>query len=162
MPTLRSTTGRITTRWVIGLMLSMLPFFAATESSNSGIGAIRNLDYAIIICKDIEVMRSFYREVMQFEIFRETPGQWVEFKVGSSLLTLRPRNRPYDGSAALADSASLQLAFRVPPNDIDIAFEALKAEGVQIIEPPKDQTWGHRTLFFFDPESNVIELYADI
>ncbi len=162
MSTLPSAIRLMVTSWAIGLTLLIPPSSAATESSNSGIGAIRNLDYAIIICKDIEVMRSFYREVMQFEIFRETPGQWVEFKVGSSLLTLRPRNRPYDGSAVLADSASLQLAFRVPPNDIDIAFEALKAEGVQIIEPPKDQTWGHRTLFFFDPESNVIELYADI
>jgi catechol 2,3-dioxygenase-like lactoylglutathione lyase family enzyme len=28
--------------------------------------------------------------------------------------------------------------------------------------PPTDQPWGHRTLFFRDPDGNVLEIYADI
>lgn len=135
---------------------------ALAETAPSGVGAIRNLDYTIILCEDIDEMRRFYKEVMRFEIYRETPRLWIEYKVGSSLLTLRPRNRPYDGAPVAQESASLQLAFRIPPKDIDLAYAQLKEHNVRIIDPPKNQTWGHRTLFFFDPENNVIELYADI
>ena len=154
------------TRQSIRLLCLALTWACAAGSwaaaANSGLGAIRNLDYTIVICDDINEMRQFYKDVMQFEIFRETPGQWIEFQVGSSLLTLRPRNRPYDGPPVTKAAASLQLAFRVPPKEVDHAYETLKSHNVHIIEPPKDQVWGHRTLFFFDPENNVIELYADI
>jgi len=29
-------------------------------------------------------------------------------------------------------------------------------------ETPQDQPWGHRTLFFRDPDGNVLEIYAEI
>lgn len=142
-----------------------LSIFSATETSASektGLSAIRNLDYTIILCDDLDVMRDFYTKVLRFRIDHETTGAWVALQVGSSFLTLRPRNRSYDGPSVPKQTASLQLAFRVPPKDVDRAFETLKSEGVAILDPPKDQHWGHRTLFFADPENNVIEIYADI
>ena len=39
----------------------------------SGLGAIRNLDYTVLLCDDIEVMRRFYTEVMGLEIRHEIP-----------------------------------------------------------------------------------------
>jgi catechol-2,3-dioxygenase len=33
---------------------------------------------------------------------------------------------------------------------------------VKILEPPQDKDYGHRTLFFKDPEGNILEIYADI
>jgi catechol-2,3-dioxygenase len=33
---------------------------------------------------------------------------------------------------------------------------------VEIIEAPRDEGYGHRTLFFKDPEGNILEIYADI
>ena len=135
---------------------------ADTPLQKTGFDAIRNLDYTIILCDDVNTMRDFYTKVLEFKVNHETPGAWVALQVGSSLLTLRPRNRPYDGSKPPKQSASLQLAFRVPPQDVDRAHETLKRLGISIIEPPTDQPWGHRTLFFADPEHNVIEIYADI
>lgn len=31
-----------------------------------------------------------------------------------------------------------------------------------MLEPPRDHEYGHRTLFFKDPEGNILEIYADI
>lgn len=31
-----------------------------------------------------------------------------------------------------------------------------------MVEKPTNQDWPHRTLFFRDPENNIIEIYADI
>jgi catechol 2,3-dioxygenase-like lactoylglutathione lyase family enzyme len=38
----------------------------------------------------------------------------------------------------------------------------LEERGVAIVSPPTDQPFGHRTLFFRDPDGNVLEIYAEI
>jgi catechol-2,3-dioxygenase len=123
--------------------------------------AIRNLDYTIILCQDLGRMRHFYHEVLGFPLYTERP-EWIEFQVGASLLTLRPRGRTYDGPPPPPDSACLQLAFRVTPAQVDSCYVELQQKGVLIIEPPTDKVFGHRTLFFKDPEGNILEIYADL
>ena len=121
---------------------------------------IHNLDYVILLCENLEPMKSFYREIMGFEIYRDD-GEWVEMKIGASLLTLRKRGRSYDG-AKLVNTASVQLAFRVAPAEVEICHRELLAKGIEILDPPRDMDYGHRTLFFHDPEGNILEIYADI
>ncbi|NOX30469.1 MAG: glyoxalase/bleomycin resistance/dioxygenase family protein [Actinobacteria bacterium] len=128
-----------------------------------GLQTIRNLDYTILLCDDIDSMRVFYTEVMGFEVHREIPGRWIEMKVGSSLIALRLRSRPYDGASPDAATASLQFAFRVPPADVDAAAAQLADKGIELLEPVADlQPFGHRAFFFTDPEHNIIEIFADI
>jgi len=123
--------------------------------------AIRHLDYVILLCDDIPRMKQFYHEIMGFPIYRDWES-WVEMRVGSVLLTLRLRNRPYDGPSFQPNSAGIQLAFRVTPAEVDSCYTELQAQGVEIIEPPTSKEYGHKTLFFKDPEGNVHEIYADI
>ena len=126
--------------------------------------AIRNLDYVILLCEEIESMRHFYHEVLGFPIYRdEATGRdrWIEMRVGAVLLTLRYRGRPYDGPD-LPGSAKIQLAFRVTPSEVDTCYTELMSQGVEILEAPRRQDWGHKTLFFKDPEGNILEIYADI
>lgn len=128
----------------------------------TGIGAIRNLDYVFLLCDDLERMAGFYADVFAFAPQEVQPGRMVEFRVGSMLLGLRKRGRAYDGPPVPECSAAVQLSFRVPPADLDIAFETLVAKGVHVIEPPTDQHWPHRTIYFRDPENNILEIFADI
>lgn len=121
---------------------------------------IRNLDYVILLCEDVSQMKIFYHETLGFPIYRDWED-WIELRVGAVLLTLRERGRPYDGSK-LPNSASVQLAFRVTPREVDDCYAELLEKKVEIIEPPRDQEYGHRTLFFKDPEENILEIYADI
>jgi catechol 2,3-dioxygenase-like lactoylglutathione lyase family enzyme len=103
-------------------------------------------------------MRGFYTELLGFPVHREIDG-WVELRAGATLLTLRPRGRTYDGPAPAV--ASVQLAFRVAPAEVDACHEALRAAGIEILEPPQEH-YGHRTVFFRDPDANVLEIYADV
>lgn len=104
-------------------------------------------------------MRAFYRDTLGFPVYRDWDG-WCELRVGSVLLTLRRRGRLYDGAAA--EGAGVQLAFRVAPNEVDECWRELVAAGAEILEAPADGDYGHRTVFFRDPERNVLEIYADI
>jgi catechol-2,3-dioxygenase len=123
--------------------------------------AIRHLDYVVLLCDDLAPMRHFYHEIMRFPIYRDW-GTWIELRVGSVLLTLRERGRLNDGPSFQPHSAALQLAFRVTPGEVDTCYAELLAHEVAIIEAPTNKPFGHRTLFFTDPEGNVIEIYADL
>jgi lactoylglutathione lyase len=125
------------------------------------LNAIRNLDYVVLLCADPEGMRHFYHDTLGLPIHRDQ-DDWLELRVGSVLLTLRSRGRYYDGSPPPTGAASVQLAFRVAPAEVDSCHRELVDCGVPVLEPPTDQPWGHRTLFFTDPESNVVEIYADL
>src|SRR5215471_673109 len=59
-------------------------------------------------------------------------------------------------------SAALQLAFKVPASDVDRCAEELVRLGVDLLSPPTNQAFGHRTLFFRDPDGNLLEVYAEI
>ena len=121
---------------------------------------IRNIDYVILLCEDMARMKAFYHEILGFPIHRDWEN-WLEMRVGEILLTLRPRGRPYDGGKA-ADSACVQLAFRVAPNEVNTCYSELLQNKVDIIEEPRDWDYGHRTLFFKDPDGNILEIYAEI
>ena len=121
---------------------------------------IRNIDYVILLCEDMARMKAFYHEILGFPIHRDWEN-WLEMRVGEILLTLRPRGRPYDGGKA-ADSAGIQLAFRVAPNEVNTCYSELLQNKVDIIEEPRDWDYGHRTLFFKDPDGNILEIYAEI
>jgi glyoxylase I family protein len=130
-----------------------------------GIGAIRNIDYVILLCEEMVRTRRFYLEVMKFPLEKDTPD-WVSFRVGSGLLSLRPRGAPrasWQDGPAVAGSAEVQLAFRVPPPEVEECHKELLAKGVEILSPPRDIAgWRHRALFFRDPEGNIVEIYAEL
>jgi catechol 2,3-dioxygenase-like lactoylglutathione lyase family enzyme len=124
---------------------------------------IHNFDYAVLLCAKLPETKAFYRDVMGFPIEVELEN-WVSFRVGATLLTLRPRGPApaWEDGPALAGSAAVQLAFRVPPPAVDVCHAELLAQGVTIVRGPTDlPQWRHRTLFFRDPEDNVIEVYAE-
>src|SRR4051794_1185635 len=120
---------------------------------------LRNVDYVVLLCRDLVPMRRFYRDLLGLPAYRDRPG-WLELQLGSSLLTLRLRGRPYDGTVPVGP-AGVQLAFRVTPDDLDAWHGLLLAEGVDILEGPVDRGRGHRTAFYRDPGANVVELHAD-
>ncbi|WP_434052870.1 MAG: VOC family protein [Roseibium sp.] len=131
-------------------------------NDRSGLQAIRSIDYVIVLCDDLKKMRAFFIDIFNFDIEEEEEGHFVAFRVGTLFLALRPHGRSYDGPQKPAASAGIQISFRVPPADVDLAFQALTEKGADIIEPPTNQDFPHRTLFFRDPENNVIEIFAEI
>ena len=128
----------------------------------SVLGRIRQLDYTILFARDLPAMRRFYTEMMGFPVVRSLGPQWTEHQVGSNLLVLTERGLMFDDVGPPAGALSVQLAFRVAPNEVSACAEELRAAGVTPLGPVTDQPWGHRTLFFRDPDGNVLEIYADL
>lgn len=124
--------------------------------------AIAAIDYTVILTRDLPAMRRFYEEVLGFAPLRELSPRWIEYRIGGNTLALALPGRTAGDAPVPRGSAALQLAFRVPRDDVDRCAEALLARGIALLEPPTDQPFGHRTLFFRDPDGNLLEVYAEI
>lgn len=123
--------------------------------------ALTQLNYVIVLCDDLERMKAFYRMLFAFPIDSESETG-LTFRAGSVLLSLRKRTRDYDGAGVRADLPGVQIAFLVSPAEVDLSYRQLLEMGVTIVDPPTDQPRGHRTVYFTDPEGNLLEIYAEI
>ena len=123
---------------------------------------IRSLDYTVIFARQMNAMREFYGTTLGFPLHRQLSPHWVEFRIGASLLALTERGGLFDDPAPPIGVLSVQLAFRVAPGEVATCAATLRDRGVAIVSGPTDRPFGHRTLFFRDPDGNVLEIYAEI
>lgn len=134
----------------------------AKSRFKSPFDSILAIDYTVIIARDMAAMRRFYEKVLCFRRQRELSENWIEYRVGSNTLALaKPRLTSADAPTP-DGSASLQLAFKVSVAEVDKCAEELVREGIDLLSPPTNQSFGHRTLFFRDPDGNLLEIFADL
>lgn len=128
----------------------------------SAFRAIKAIDYTVIYVRDLASMRRFYEEVLCFELIRELSPRWIEYRVGPNVLALALPGLTAKDAPVPPHTAALQLAFRVQRDAVDACAAELAQRGVEVMLPPTDQPFGHRTLFFRDPDGNLLEIYAEI
>jgi len=125
------------------------------------LSAVQHLTYVIVLCDDLPRMKAFYQDLFAFEVNSESDTS-LALRAGGVLLGLRQRTRGYDGVGVRPELPGVQIAFLVSPPEVDQCYAELVAKGVTILEPPTDQPRGHRTVYFADPEGNMLEIYAEI
>jgi catechol 2,3-dioxygenase-like lactoylglutathione lyase family enzyme len=115
--------------------------------------------FPILLSKDLDATRSFYRDTLGLEVLREDPGDRIVFRCGEGgqlAVTL--------SSVGTSDTQT-QCAWRVP--DIRAEVADLRARGVRIEEytEPDPVTvdgiadMGHSwAAWFSDPSNNVLAL----
>jgi len=128
----------------------------------SAFQAIRAIDYTVIFVRDMAAMRHFYHDVLGLPLIRELSPGWIEYRVGANTLALARPSRTAADAPVPQGTASVQLAFKVAVADVDRCAGELQQKGIPLLSPPTDQPFGHRTLFFRDPDGNLLEVFADI
>ena len=128
----------------------------------SAFKSIRAVDYTVIFVRDMAAMRRFYGDVLGFPLSRELSPGWLEYQIGGNTLALARPSRTANDTPVPHGTAALQLAFKVAPAEVDQCADELVQKGVALVSPPTDHAFGHRTLFFRDPDGNLLEIYAEI
>ena len=112
-----------------------------------------------LITNDVPAMSAFYARVLQMEPHREGDS-YAEFHTGTGVLALfaaDAQEKYIPGSAVPAQNRSSILEFRV--TDPDGEYARLK-DFVKWVKGPTTQPWGTRSIYFRDPDGNLVDFFA--
>ena len=114
-----------------------------------------------LLTADVARLRAFYVDVMRAEArgddtFSALTTEGAEL----SLFSAAGMERMAPGSMAGAGRGSFTLEVEVA--DVDREYERLQTLDVSFVKPPTTQPWGRRSVWFRDPDGNIINFYANV
>jgi catechol 2,3-dioxygenase-like lactoylglutathione lyase family enzyme len=127
------------------------------RTEDSGIPRLTN---ACLITDNVEQLVRFYEPILALKA--QTSGEdYTEFHTGTGVLAIfsaAAQEKYIPGSAEAAKNKSTILEFRVA--DVDKEYARLHSLVKTWVKPPTTQPWGTRSIYFRDPDGNLIDFYA--
>lgn len=120
---------------------------------------MKGLTHFTIPVTDLKRAKDFYINTIGFDFVRENPHM-VFCRCQDDFFVLTYSENPVDPNPG--DQHDIHTAFYVEPQEYDRAKAYLKEKGVKIIKEEErhgDATFTGRSLYFLDPDRNVIELH---
>jgi catechol 2,3-dioxygenase-like lactoylglutathione lyase family enzyme len=114
---------------------------------------------------DLDRAVKFYTDVLGMTIAklnRDDMGKGLaraDLRSGESMVVLFQRPRPLESDAVERDGATHQ-AFTVSREDFELAREKMRERGVKIHTTATVDRPSGSGFYFFDPEGNLLQLYA--
>jgi catechol 2,3-dioxygenase-like lactoylglutathione lyase family enzyme len=122
---------------------------------------MRRFNGICIVTRDVRRLHNFYRDVLQVESQGE--DVFVAFSTEGaelSLFTEQGMEQMAPASMKGAGHGSYTLEFEV--EDVDKEYERLIDMDIPVVKPPTTQPWGRRSVWFRDPDNNIVNFYADV
>ena len=114
-----------------------------------------------LITNDVPGLTRFYQKVLGVEAEGDdihaalkTKGAEITIYSVDGMENLAP------GSMAEAGKGGFTIGFEV--EDVDIEYKRLKKLGVEIVKLPKTYSWGTRSVWFRDPDSNIVNFFSNV
>ena len=118
-----------------------------------------------LFVQDLARCTAFYRDTLGLEVQESTPDS-VSFHMENVSFFLLEVSAAADLISSEVNALKIEGAPRVllaaGVEDVDAAYEKLKAKGVTFLRPPTNQSWGLRTAHFADPEGNLWEINSPL
>ncbi|MFJ4771154.1 VOC family protein [Streptomyces uncialis] len=126
------------------------------------------LQYCHITVNDPDESLAFYRDALGLEARNDVASggfRWVTLGSPTQPDLEIVLSEPHAGrSQADGDAMQALLTKGVLPNivfstdDVDGAFERVRASGAEVLQEPIDQPWGPRDCAFRDPSGNMVRI----
>ncbi|MCR4263794.1 MAG: VOC family protein [Candidatus Roizmanbacteria bacterium] len=120
----------------------------------------QSVQWIILVTDHYQESRTFYHDMLGFQIAREAPEEeFCQFSLSNCLLAIYGRTYigKLVGEEHLGQPGSAIYSFP-ETNDIDGDYDELVAKGVTFIKEPQTQSWGQRTAYFTDPDGHIWEI----
>lgn len=120
-----------------------------------------NVVATVLFVRDLAKSMAFYRDTLGLEL-QASDAESASFKMENVYFLLLE----VSAAARLISDKPIELNLAGGPRgllaaeveNVDAAYETLKAKGATLLRPPTDQPWGRRTAHFADPDGNVWEI----
>jgi catechol 2,3-dioxygenase-like lactoylglutathione lyase family enzyme len=112
----------------------------------------------VLITKRFEEMKRFYMELLGQRI-RYYFGNCITFECALTLWELREGYtlaRALGGSEPRSGNGSMEVCFET--DDFEAEVARVRKGGVVLLHGVEEETWGQRTMHFYDPDGNIVEL----
>jgi len=115
-----------------------------------------------LITSNIAGLVDFYRHVLETEP-RTASDRYAEFSTGVGVLAIfsaEAQEKYIPRSAEPASNKSTILEFRV--GDVDREYARLQPIVKTWVKPPTNQPWGTRSIYFRDPDGNLVDFFVPV
>jgi uncharacterized glyoxalase superfamily protein PhnB len=103
----------------------------------------------------------FYQHALGVSPQSVSGGVYAEFPTGRGVLAIfsaEAQAKYIPGAAEPANNRSAILEFRV--TNVDAEYVRLQRFAETWVKPPTNQPWGTRSLYFRDPDGNLVDFYS--
>lgn len=125
----------------------------------------RRIMATVLFVRDLDRGMAFYRDTLGLEV-QGRDADSVAFRMENVYFQLLSVSAAADllgeDATALKLDGGPRVLLAAGVEDVDAAYEALKARGVTFLRPPTDQFWGLRTAHFADPDGHLWEINQSI
>jgi catechol 2,3-dioxygenase-like lactoylglutathione lyase family enzyme len=131
-----------------------------SDSSSSGLGNVPALAHTCLITSNVKRLVDFYEPILNLKA-KWSGNDYAEFHTGVGVLAIfsaEAQEKYIPGSAEAAKNKSLVLEFEVA--DVDREYQRLGSLVKVWVKPPTTQPWGTRSIYFRDPDGNLVDFYA--
>jgi len=114
---------------------------------------------AVLITDNVEKLKGFYTQVMKLAVHLDF-GRCLTFEGGLTVWQPKADGVAARGGMRAGKNNGLELCFETEQFEADAAM--IMAFGVKLMHGIAQEAWGQRTIRFFDPDGNLIELGESI
>jgi catechol 2,3-dioxygenase-like lactoylglutathione lyase family enzyme len=147
------------------LLLLAGPAAGWTQNRQSGNSApetpgVPVLAHTCLISDDVKRLVAFYEPVLK-KTAKWSGEDYAEFPAGGGVLAIfsaAAQEKYIPGSAEGAKNRSAILEFEVA--DADREYQRLQGLVKTWVKPPTTQPWGTRSIYFRDPDGNLVDFFS--
>ncbi len=133
-----------------------------TGSNPPGHNHLPRLVNTCLITNNVKRLVEFYEPILLLKA-RKSGEDYAEFPSDAGVLAIfsaEAQEKYISGSTEAAKNKSVILEFRV--SDVDQEYRRLQSLVKVWVKPPTTQPWGTRSIYFRDPDGNLVNFYAPV
>jgi catechol 2,3-dioxygenase-like lactoylglutathione lyase family enzyme len=147
--------------WLPAIMLAVVSIgWSSAQRKPTADTGVPTLVNTCLFTNDVNRLVKFYEPILGLKAKRPDET-YAEFSTGVGVLAIFSREaeeKYIPGSTEGAINGSMVLEFKV--TNVDTEYKLLQGLVKTWVKPPTTQPWGSRSIYFRDPDGNLVDFYT--
>jgi catechol 2,3-dioxygenase-like lactoylglutathione lyase family enzyme len=114
-----------------------------------------------LVTQDVARLRNFYISLLQVKADGDDTFTMLATQ-GAALTIFSEEGMEHMAPGSMQNSGCGRYTLEFEVEDLDKEYERLKAIDVVFVKLPTTQTWGRRSVWFRDPDGNIINFFTRV